>query len=153
MGRVLALLSVAGLLSSCILPGVGFKPTSPDPVLWVDADRHDFGQVPGKETVQHVFAVKNTGAQDLKINRVQTSCGCTAAVLGNQILGSGETTQLKVTFDPRGRTGNQARTVWIYSNDPKQPRKQLVIIARIEAPAAPAQTPPAPSLPEPLPAR
>jgi hypothetical protein len=126
--------------SSCLIPGAGFKPTSPDPVLWIDSIQHDFGTVSGQETVEHVFTVRNTGAQELNIQRVQTSCGCTAAVLGNQILKPNEATPLKITFDPRGRKGRQARMVWIYSNDPKSPRKQVIVIAAIE--------PPQPALPD-----
>jgi len=133
-------------LASCLAGG--FRPVSPDPVLWVNDDRHDFGDVSGMETVSHVFTVRNMGAKDLSVDRVQTSCGCTAAVLGQQLLPSGATTQLKVTFDPRGRQGRQGRTIWIHSNDPNMPRKQLLIIANIQAPA-PTPSPEASAAEEP----
>ena len=129
--RLSLVLGSAVLASSCLFGGGGFKPTSPDPVVWVDSDKHDWGTVTGAETVEHVFAVRNTGGAPLNITRVQTSCGCTAAVLDHQYLKSGEETRLKVTFDPRGRHGQQTRTVWIHSNDPKNPQKQLVISANI----------------------
>jgi len=131
----------SGILASSCLFGVGgFKPTSPDPVVWVDSDKHDWGTITGAETVDHVFAVRNMGGAPLNITRVQTSCGCTAAVLDHQYLKPGEETRLKVTFDPRGRHGAQTRTVWIHSNDPKNPQKQLVISANIGEPV-PLPTP------------
>ena len=119
-----------------------FKPDSPEPLLSVDAEAHDFGTIPGTETVDHIFTVTNKGAQPLDITRVQTSCGCTAAMLDNQFLKPGETTRLKVTFDPRGRRGKQSRTVYLHSNDPKTPKKQLKISATITP--APAKAPGAP---------
>lgn len=142
------------LLASCIIPGAGFRPTSPEPVLWIDAEQHDFGTVSGQETVEHVFTIRNTGAKDLNIQRVQTSCGCTAAVLGNQILKPNESTPLKITFDPRGRQGRQARMVWIYSNDPQSPRKQVIVMAGIEAPppVLPEAAPAVPGAEQALPA-
>ncbi|MEK7475329.1 MAG: DUF1573 domain-containing protein [Candidatus Coatesbacteria bacterium] len=129
--RLSLVLGSAILASSCLFGGGGFKPSSPDPVVWVDSDKHDWGTLSGAETVEHVFSVRNMGGAPLNITRVQTSCGCTAAVLDHQYLKPGEETRLKVTFDPRGRHGAQTRTVWIHSNDPKNPQKQLVISASI----------------------
>lgn len=129
--RFAVVTALALATSACLTPG-GFKPTSPDPSVWVDSDKHDWGKVPGTETIEHVFKVRNTGGAALNIARVQTSCGCTAAVLDHQFLKPGEETRLKVTFDPRGRHGSQTRTIWIHSNDPKNPQKQIVIQADIE---------------------
>jgi hypothetical protein len=126
----LTVLAAVALAASSCLTG-GFSPTSKDPSVWVDSDKHDWGKVPGTETVEHVFKVRNTGGAPLNIARVQTSCGCTAAVLDHQFLKPGEETRLKVTFDPRGRHGSQTRTIWIHSNDPKNPQKQIVIQADI----------------------
>jgi len=139
-------IAAAVLTASCLAGGAGsFKPTSPDPVCWVDSERHDWGTIPPTEPVEHVFRVRNTGGAPLNIARVQTSCGCTAAVLDHQYLKPGEETRLKITFDPRGRNGQQTRTVWIHSNDPKTPQKQILIQSTIEAPAPviPVQTAPA----------
>jgi hypothetical protein len=131
-----AALSILSLgLASCLGLG-GFKPESPDPMVWTDSVQHDFGNIPGTETVSHEFTVLNRGGTPLNITRVQTSCGCTAAVLGHQFLKPGESTKLKVTFDPRGRMGTQSRTVTIHSNDPKTPQKQLTISATMPAPVA-----------------
>ncbi len=138
MLRKLAPVLLAALSITSCLPG-GFKPESPDPVVWVDADKHDWGTITAAAPVEHVFKVKNTGGAGLNIARVQTSCGCTAAVMDHQFLKPGEETRLKVTFDPRGRHGSQTRTIWIHSNDPKTPQKQIVISSNIED--APAQAP------------
>ncbi len=129
MGRIGAMLLLALAAASC--SSGKFKPLSPEPMVWVDEDSHDFGTIPGTATVDHIFTVKNNGGEPLNITRVQTSCGCTAAVLDHQFLQAGETTRLKVTFDPRGRRGKQARKVYIHSNDPKMPKKVLNIMSTI----------------------
>ena len=134
-------IALAVLTASCMGGPESFKPTSPDPVAWVDSDRHDWGTIPATDPVEHVFRVRNMGGAPLNIARVQTSCGCTAAVLDHQYLKPGEETRLKITFDPRGRNGQQTRTVWIHSNDPKTPQKQILIQSTIEAPAAPVIAP------------
>src|SRR5271169_2246402 len=40
---------------------------------------YDFGTVMSGPAVSHTFKVRNAGGADLVIDRVQTSCGCTAA--------------------------------------------------------------------------
>lgn len=113
----------------------GFKPQSSTPKMEVDRTQHDFGQIPATETVQTVFKVKNSGGKTLEISRIQTSCGCTAAMMDSQSLKPGETSRLKVTFDPRGKSGRQARTLWLFTNDPDpvNQQKQLVLQADILA--------------------
>ena len=133
------ILVVVALTTSCI-PLSAFRPVSPDPVIAVDQERHDFGNIPGSDLVQTVFIVKNDGGRTLEISRVQTSCGCTAAMMDSQTLRPGISSRLKVTFDPRGRSGPQTRQVWLYSNDPKTPQKQLLIMATIMA-ATPTNQP------------
>jgi len=129
MNKAIVPLLVCVLAASCLTGG--FRPQSPDPVLWVEADRYDFGNIPATEPVGKVFKVTNKGGKDLNISRVQTTCGCTAAVLDSQMLKPGESTRLKVTFDPRGKGGPQTRPVWIYSNDPKAPQKSLTITSNV----------------------
>ena len=116
-------------MSSCFLWGM--RPESPDPVIRVNRLQHDFGNIPGGEPVSTEFTVTNRGGKPLNLARVATTCGCTAAVLGNQLLNPGESTKLKVSYDPRGKTGQQSRTVTIFSNDPRTPQIGVNISANI----------------------
>ena len=132
MIRKLAIVCLAGLglfTASC-LP-FGFKPLSPEPKLEVDRDQHDFGSIPPTEPVQTVFKVANRGGKTLEISRIQTSCGCTAGMMDSQTIKPGETSRLKVTYDPRGKSGRQGKTLWLYTNDPQNTQKQLSIIADV----------------------
>jgi hypothetical protein len=121
---------IAGALAACA--GGGFIPASPEPMIQVDRVEHNFGKIPDSGPVSHVFTVKNIGGKPLNISRIQTSCGCTAAVMDNQFLQPGESTRLKVQFDPRGRRGAQSKSIMIHSNDPAFPRKHLRFVATVE---------------------
>jgi len=128
---IVCLAGLALFTASCL--SFGFKPVSPDPRLEVDRVQHDFGTIPPTEKIEAVFNVTNKGAKTLEISRIQTSCGCTAAMMDSQTIKPGETSRLKVTFDPRGKNGRQGKTLWLYTNDPQNPQKQLSIIADITA--------------------
>ena len=93
---------------------------------------YDFGNVTEGDRLTHVFKVKNAGTGPLLIDRVTTSCGCTAAVLKDkEVLPSGEG-QIEVTFDTNRRGGENHKTITILSNDPSNPRAELEIRANVE---------------------
>jgi hypothetical protein len=146
---------VVALLATACVTG-GYRGISPDPVVATDVESFDFGNIPPTAPVEHEFTVANKGGKDLNISNVRSTCGCTAAVVGHQLLKPGESTKLKVTFDPRGRSGPQQKPVIISSNDPKSPQKTITITCVVlsepppqPAPAAPAPAAPAPAAPAP----
>ena len=130
--------AVALLATACITGG--HRAESPDPLVWTDVESFDFGNITPTQPVEHEFTVANKGGKDLNITNVRSTCGCTAAVVGHQLLKPGESTKLKVTFDPRGKSGPQQKPVIISSNDPKSPQKTIVITGVIvtEPPLQPA---------------
>jgi hypothetical protein len=87
---------------------------------------YDFGNIIQDSVVTIYFVIKNDGSNLLKINKVWASCGCTAAASEKNELKRGESTEIKVTFDSKERSGKQNKTVHIETNDPKNP---TIIIA------------------------
>lgn len=79
---------------------------------------HDFGTVVEGQVVSTNFEIINNGSGDLKIERVNASCGCTAAVPTKNVLKPGEKTNIKVDFNSSGRFGPQEKFVYVMSNDP-----------------------------------
>lgn len=89
----------------------------------------DFGEIP-RTAVSHTFTVTNVGQGPLEITGVSTSCGCTMAQVDQTLLGPGQQTALKVTFDPlahEGRSGRFLRLVYVRSDDPEMPEAQIEI--------------------------
>jgi hypothetical protein len=116
--------------------GVGNQYQGP-PVLTISEEEGDLGKIKPDQPQTYLFTVKNEGGEPLIIERVQTSCGCTATVLSDDEILPGEVTQLEVTFNPRGYEGEVTQSVYIYSNDPENPKKRIAIKADVEHISAP----------------
>ena len=106
------------------------------PVISFNEVSHDFGQIPASEKVECDFVVTNNGTDQLIIRKVKASCGCTAANPAKTVLEKGESTSIHVSFDPRGKSGKQQKTITIISNDPKKSNTLLRISANIITPGA-----------------
>jgi hypothetical protein len=70
----------------------------------------------------------------LSVDRVQSSCGCTAAIAGKKTLAPQETSEIEVTFNSAGRQGQFNKTIQVFSNDPLMPRVALRIDGMILTP-------------------
>lgn len=111
---------------------VGPAPVAPEvaqdvPVLQVERTIHDFGRITDEASVTTTFTFKNTGTATLKIERIESSCGCTVPALDKLEYAPGESGVVTVEFDPRRREGPQNRAVTIVSNDPVRSRMPLTV--------------------------
>ncbi len=103
------------------------------PQIRVEPESFDFGRaLPGK-TLRKEFTLRNTGEQELVIEGVSTSCGCTAAVIGKTKLQPGASSPLSVTFETRSYQGLVERQVLVRSNDPKTPQLAIKVQATVAA--------------------
>jgi mRNA-degrading endonuclease toxin of MazEF toxin-antitoxin module len=101
------------------------------PKIYSTEKEYDFGNIVKGSVVSHNFEVINNGDAELKIYKVHSSCGCTAANPNKDILQPKESTKIKVTFNSSGRSGRQKKYINIFSNDKLNPRYRLVIYANI----------------------
>ncbi len=97
----------------------------------------DFGKIKEGKIVTHIFEFQNKGQSELVIYKVQTSCGCTAALISRDKLKPGEKGEIKATFNSRGFQGKVTKFITVYSNDPKNSYKQLKIKAEVLVPPRP----------------
>jgi hypothetical protein len=96
---------------------------------------HDFGHVPRGPELQYNFKFTNKGSAVLKIERVQTSCGCTGATVGEKTeYKKNESGELKITFNTQGRSGHQEKIISVFSNDPENLQKDLKIECEVDDP-------------------
>ena len=70
-----------------------------DASLDVKEVEFDFGKIPQGKPVFHYFEVINKGYTSMKIDNVQTSCGCTTPEWSKEPIAPGGTTQLKVGYN------------------------------------------------------
>ena len=80
----------------------------------------DGGKVIEGEQVEYKYVFTNTGKQDLVIESVKASCGCTATAPKDDVIKPGQSSEIVATFDSRGRVGKQSKSVTVMTNDPDQ---------------------------------
>jgi hypothetical protein len=102
------------------------------PKIEFEESSFDWGTVQQGSQVKHIFKFKNVGSDTLKIDRVKTSCGCTAAE-SSKVIAPNEFGQIDVTFNTGTRKGKASKTVYVYSNDVEASRRSVVIHGMIEA--------------------
>jgi hypothetical protein len=89
---------------------------------------YDFGRVHEGKTVKHNFSFYNNGTGDLTIISAAASCGCTVSKYDKKPIPPGEKGKIEVSFDTKGRSGRQTKTISVTSNAFKP-----VIFLRISA--------------------
>jgi hypothetical protein len=94
----------------------------------------NFGKIKQGEVATHEFVFANEGDDTLTIEKVSTTCGCTAALVSDRSIPPGKSGKIEVKFDSRGYSGQITKVVTVQSNDPKDPQRPLEIKAEIEVP-------------------
>lgn len=93
----------------------------------------DFGDITQGDVVEHVFTFENTGNQPLILSNVQTTCGCTAPSWPREPIAPGDTGEIKVKFNSRGKVGMQNKIITVISNAVNQ-RERIKIVTNVTMP-------------------
>jgi len=121
-------ISICVLLVSCLWTAVSWAAS---PKIMVDRENFNFGRIYQGEKVAHTFRFQNAGDAPLNIQKVRTSCGCTAALLSTEVIPPGETGEVSATFDSARFRGNVIKTIYLYTDDPLKPVTQLFLRGNI----------------------
>ena len=109
-----------------------FKADVEGPGIRAVEGTRDFGEVYSGTRLDHTFRLEAVGTEDLVINRIKPSCGCTVATTEvieadgsrrayvlNEPLAVGTQLEVSCTFDTAGKRGPQLKPVNVYCNDPR----------------------------------
>ena len=110
---------------------VGTVPES-TPRISVSENNHNFGTVKEGSVLTLNLDIKSIGDAELIISDVQTSCGCTAALLSKDKLKPGEKGNVRIELDTARMKGKKTRTIAIRSNDPVNPRYVVTLFVNVE---------------------
>jgi len=102
------------------------------PKIVFKAESWNFGKVKSGERIVYEFIFENKGDADLNITKVETACGCTAALVANDKVAPGKSGKIKVTFNTGGYEGDITKSVFIETDDPANPRLKLTITAMVD---------------------
>lgn len=108
--------------------------SDPGPRIAVEPASFDFGKALANRTLKKEFTIRNIGSADLVIDRVTTSCGCTAALLDDKLVKPGQSAALRVELQTLGNPGRLERKILLRSNDenhdPLEIRVQVNVVAQ-----------------------
>lgn len=126
------------LISLFLLAACGGGARAGAPVIVLETQTLELGDVPNGEIAERVVAVRNDGDAPLVVNTVTTSCGCTTAALEPMTLAPGESGVLRVAFDSGAHgpdlRGPLMREIVLASNDPATPEAVVALRANILPP-------------------
>jgi hypothetical protein len=125
------------IILACLLFLGGSVFADKGPRIKFKEESKDFGKMNQGKVLTHIFVFKNEGDENLVIERVKTSCGCTAALLSKKEIAPGAEGEIKVTYNTRGFEGKNTKYIDVESNDPVQPHQRLSVSVEIEIPPRP----------------
>ena len=136
------LLVVSVLIAGPVRSDEPSKPASPvppaasGPRIAVDPPSFDFGKTLPEKAVTREFSIRNFGDQDLVIENVSTSCGCTVAeTLTKKVVKPGGSQPLRVTLTTPAGPGQITKSVMVRSNDPARPLLEIKLKTTVAAEA------------------
>jgi len=117
-------------------PPAASAPPAPGPRIAVDPPSFDFGRTLPQKAVTREFSIRNFGDQDLVIENVSTSCGCTVAdTLAKKVVKPGGSQPLRVTLTTPAGPGPITKSVVVRSNDPARPLLEIKLKTTVAAEA------------------
>jgi len=127
------LLAATLLLAAAPMGSASTAPADePSPRIEFAETTFDFGTMYQNEEVTHLFTFRNVGSALLKIGKVKSSCGCTAAMPEKRELPPGGQTNLRVTFRSGSMRDRIVKHVYVDSNDPVEPRVTLTVRGEVK---------------------
>lgn len=97
----------------------------------------DFGTVVEGDIVKHTFKFKNEGAGKVKIVKTETSCGCTTATGALKEYAPGESGEMEVVVDTKGKKGIIVKTVTLMLENNEAASIDLSLTMKLEPPPHP----------------
>lgn len=93
----------------------------------------EFGAVKQGVVLEHEITFRNEGSGPLCVRRVDSGCGCIKAHLVGERrrFEPGQSGQVKVTLDTKGRDGIQKKTITVYTNVVDDPLRRFTVHASI----------------------
>lgn len=102
-------------------------------ILVADEASYDLGKL--NETdglVNHTFQLRNVSGKALRIGRVRTTCGCTAANFDTAAIAAGEEVLITLTYNPKNRPGTIDVDAFVYVEGyDRQPMARLLLYGEV----------------------
>jgi len=85
-------------------------------VMTFTEEVYEFGTIQSGDKVNHVFKFTNTGTAPLVIKGAKSTCGCTIPKFPKEAILPGESGEISVAFNSKGKFGKQNKPVRVTAN-------------------------------------
>lgn len=102
-----------------------------DPKFGIQKEIHNFGAVQAGELLSYSFKFSNDGGGELRIDSVETDCGCLEVSFPHESIKAGEDNYIEVLFNSAGEVGNVLKQIRVFTNAGKT-AQELMITAKVE---------------------
>jgi len=102
------------------------------PRIQFEKTTHNFGEITDGDVVATSFKFVNTGKKTLNIVKIKASCGCTATQPSKKVLAPGDSAEITVTFNSKGREGQENKSINVITNDPYHSNISLSITSMVK---------------------
>ncbi|KEO73834.1 DUF1573 domain-containing protein [Anditalea andensis] len=102
------------------------------PKLAISEVNVNMGSVSANQKVTKSVTLTNSGSEPINIRKVVSNCDCLQYDLPRFDLLPGQKETLRLTLDPKGRQGIDHKTLTIFSNDPLNPTRTILIKSSVK---------------------
>lgn len=102
-------------------------------MLLADSLSYDLGKMAEADApVSRTFSLRNVSDRPLRIGRVRTMCGCTAAAFDSTFIAPGEKVEITLTYNPKNRPGTIDVDAFVYVEGyDRQPMARLSLYGEV----------------------
>jgi hypothetical protein len=100
--------------------------TTPDDVMKLNQEKHDFGKIPQGIPAEFYFQITNKSDKAIVVESAQASCGCTTPEKPTEPIAPGATAKLKVQYNA-ANMGGFTKTVSIKIAGIDQPKVVTIV--------------------------
>ncbi|NIA02103.1 MAG: DUF1573 domain-containing protein [Nitrospirae bacterium] len=140
---IIAILAIVGGVFAGLIAGMVQADAAEVSAVQISPSSYDFGDIYQEDgIVSTTFSVTNVGDNEIEINRLSTSCGCTTAEMGLSDLGPGESREMIVEFDPNVHPDQLEfieRVIYLQTSDVVQPEIEIDITGNVLGGNAPLE--------------
>jgi hypothetical protein len=102
------------------------------PKLKLTDEEIDLKEINSRTIISKTIRLENSGQEDLYIRKVTSNCACLEIFLNKEVIEGGGAGSLDFTFDPKGRRGIDHKHITLFTNDPIQPVRTIVIKSSVK---------------------
>lgn len=80
-----------------------------------------------------IYRFRNAGDDVIRIKRLVPTCSCVSASVSRMEIPSGDSAEIKVSYNPKGHPGRFERKVFVYTEDGRDPAAVLRLFVHVES--------------------